>query len=191
MNANQSDANKMNVCMCFILKARCIGICLLLHCFAISLRKRINISLQPIEYYQYCMRYSRVAKQTIKTKIKIKFKLISKRRTQIYSFHNFITKNSIPFFILTHSHSRHDKKNDSPNPEDMDRHSSGSSTSIQGKSIKSIKLITPINFQSDDDEFSLSLSSPFSFQNFRNICLFLLFSRLLHLLFFEIRIKLN
>lgn len=86
-------------------KARRIGICLLLHCFAISLKRRINISLQPIEY---CARDSSV-KQTDRKKDKNKTFPIDFKKSYKLSFHNVITKFSIPFFTFAHTYPTNEK----------------------------------------------------------------------------------
>lgn len=88
------------MCAQSIIKAKCIGICLLLHCFAISLRKRINISLQPIEYITVCDSSSRTKK--INTKIKEKYSNCFKKPTYNHT-HSTILLRNFPFHF-SHSH---------------------------------------------------------------------------------------
>lgn len=175
----------MSAIQVMLSKARRIGICLLLHCFAISFKKKDQYQFTAIEY---CARDSSV-KQTDKKDENKTFPIDSKRRTNSHS--TLLLRIFLFHFSHSHTLTSIQRQKNSPNPEDMDRHSSGSSTSIQGKSIKSIKLITPINFtvmKMNFHRFYFLLSLYFISAN---ICLFLLFS--VFFLFFgeQMKIELN
>lgn len=97
---NQSDANKW---MYFsVLKQNVLAFVFLLHCFANSLSKRINISLQPIEYSVLFIKVETNNKVDEKKKVLID----SERRA--YTLNPQFTKFSIPFSIFPHNN---EKKN--------------------------------------------------------------------------------